>query len=186
MKRVVRFASIVVVLVTIGALAASAQESLAQAAKNAQAAKKKSPATKVYTNDDFASPVIMPAAEKATETSAPASETKADNKDAQEEKSDEKAKAAADMKKVVADQQAKIKDAERELDLMEREHQVRVAAYYADAGNQLRDSTKWFADEKKYNDDLAAKKKGLSDAKDKLAELQEAARKSGIPLRQVE
>ncbi len=67
---------------------------------------------------------------------------------------------------------------------MEREHQVRVATYYADAGNQLRTGEKWFQDEKKYQDDLDAKKKALADAKTKLDETAEQARKAGASVSQ--
>lgn len=168
MRRMVLFAACIGMLVTIGGRGVSAQESLGQAAKNAQAQKKSSQqAKKVYTNDDIAS-VVIPAAEKSPDpiaskdetksTDAKTGEEKVANKGGKDEKSDEKSKeSAAAYKQGILDQQSKVKDTERELSLMEREHQVRVAAYYADAGNQLRDSSKWFADEKKYSDDLAAK-----------------------------
>jgi hypothetical protein len=187
MERVIRFATLVVVLVSIGVITASAQDSLAQAAKNSQA-QKKAPSKKVYTNDDFGSQVVIPAAEKAPETSSAPAEAKADDKATDKASKDEKSgeKKGAEMKQAVLDQQTKIKGIEREVNLMEREHQVRVAAYYADAGNQLRDSTKWFADEKKYNDDLAGKKKDLADAKQKLDDLQEQARKAGVPAGQLD
>jgi hypothetical protein len=197
MRRTVQFAAWIGMLVTIGGGAVLAQESLGQAAKNAQAQKKSAQqAKKVYTNDDIAS-VVIPAAEKSPDpiafkdeakpADAKTSDEKAANKGGNDEKSDEKSKeSAAAYKQGVLDQQLKVKDTERELGLMEREHQVRVAAYYADAGNQLRDSKKWFEDEKKYNDDLAAKKKDLADAKEKLESLQEEARKAGIPLSRTE
>ena len=197
MRRMVLFAACIGMLVTIGGRGVSAQESLGQAAKNAQAQKKSSQqAKKVYTNDDIAS-VVIPAAEKSPDpiaskdetksTDAKTGEEKVANKGGKDEKSDEKSKeSAAAYKQGILDQQSKVKDTERELSLMEREHQVRVAAYYADAGNQLRDSSKWFADEKKYSDDLAAKKKDLADAKEKLTNMQEDARKAGIPLSQTE
>lgn len=180
MKRF-EFALLLIALVSISA---SAQESLGDAAKKAQA-QKKPQATKVYTNDDIPS-VMIPASEKSS-SSAITDDKKSDKaaKGDKADKNDGKKESEA-AKKAVADQKAKVADIEREVSLMEREHQVRVAAYYADAGNQLRDSTKWFADEKKYQEDLTAKQKSLSDAKDKLAQIQEDARKAGVPMSQIE
>src|SRR3954471_5094372 len=129
MKRAVGFVACIAVLVTIGVEAGWAQESLAQAAKNAQAQKKATATKKVYTNDDIGS-VVIPAAEKAPEAltqkdEAPMKTTatkSAEKGGAEDEKST--AKSAASMKQGLLDQQAKVKDAEREINLMEREHQV--------------------------------------------------------------
>lgn len=197
MKQVVRQSLLLIALVSMFAICVPAQESVADAAKKAQS-KKRPQATKVYTNDDIPS-VVIPAAEKSPVTSAISGDTKSDKdatakdekaeKTEKTEKTDEKKSEeskADDFKKAIAEQKSKVADVEREVNLMEREHEVRVAAYYADAGNQLRNSKKWFDDEKKYQDDLAAKKKDLAAAKDKLAELQESARKSGVPVAQIE
>lgn len=191
MKHVVRFALLFTTLVSTFAVMVSAQESIADASRKAKS-QKKPQATKVYTNDDIPS-VVVPASEKSPATGDITGEKEpAKPADAKAEKSDkdkdEKSgeNKAEQFKKAVADQKTKVADLERELNLMEREHQVRVAAYYADAGNQLRDSKKWFEDEKKYQDDLAARQKGLSDARDKLADLQESARKAGVPMGQIE
>jgi hypothetical protein len=100
-----------------------------------------------------------------------------------------KAKAAADpteWKNRVAAQKEKLSDGEKELNLMEREHQVRVAVYYADAGNQLRDSKKWFEDEKKYQDDHTAKQKEVEEARQKLNDIKEEARKAGVSMSALE
>jgi hypothetical protein len=187
MKRVVRFALLTLVLFSVGTSMASAQ-SVAQAAREAQM-QKKTPAKKVYTNDEIGS-VVIPASEKdPAPVAAPATgEAKSADNAAPEEKATDKKedgpKKDDELKKTVAVQQAKVADIERELNLMEREHQVRVSTYYADAGNQLRDSKKWFDDEKKYNEELAGKRKDLSDAKDKLAQTMESARKAGVAVRE--
>jgi hypothetical protein len=92
------------------------------------------------------------------------------------------APSAAEWKSKVADQQKKIADLDREVNLMEREHQVKVAVYYADAGNQLRDSKAWFEQERKYEEDHTSKKKALEEAQQKLSDMKEHARKAGVRL----
>jgi hypothetical protein len=69
----------------------------------------------------------------------------------------------------------------RELDVLQREYQLRAAAFYGDAGNRLRNETNWDAQDAKYKQQIADKQKTLEDAKQKLDDLQEEARKSGVP-----
>jgi len=201
MKRLI----LVLTVMVFGAVLVSAQ-SLADAAQQAKTQKNAVPAKHVYTNDDIAS-TPAPAVQKAAGATSPSGDAattgtdgsgtdaaKADgsknddkaaanDKDKKDSKEDAATKAAA-YKQKLEDQKKAIADQEREINLMEREHQVRVATYYADAGNQLRTGEKWFQDEKKYQDDLAAKKKALTDAKAKLDETSEQARKAGIPASQ--
>ena len=119
---------------------------------------------------------LAPVIKAAEKEAAPATDADKDAK--AEEKSEDadkdKTAKAAEWKQKVEEQKKSVADLEREVSLMEREHQVRVATYYADAGNQLRDSKKWF------EDDHAAKQKGLADARQKLDDLQENARKAGM------
>ena len=68
---------------------------------------------------------------------------------------------------------------ERELDVMQRENKLRTADYYGDAGTRLRDAKKFTDDDRKYQDDIAAKQKALDDAKTKLDQTREEARKAG-------
>jgi hypothetical protein len=69
----------------------------------------------------------------------------------------------------------------RELDVLQREYQVRAAAFYADAGNRLRNSGAWDKEDANYKQQIADKTKALEDAKQKLDDLQEEARKTGVP-----
>ncbi len=71
--------------------------------------------------------------------------------------------------------------ADRELDVLKREYQIRAAAFYADAGDRLRNSAAWDRQDTQYKQQLADKQKALDDAKQKLEEMQEEARKAGIP-----
>jgi hypothetical protein len=69
----------------------------------------------------------------------------------------------------------------RELDVMQREYRLRAAAFYADAGARLRNSGSWDKEDAQYKQQIAAKQKSLDAAKKQLEDLQEQARKSGVP-----
>jgi hypothetical protein len=69
----------------------------------------------------------------------------------------------------------------RELDVLQREYQVRAAAMYADVGNRLRNSADWDKQDAQYKQKIADKQKALDDAKQKLDDLLEDARKAGVP-----
>ncbi len=68
----------------------------------------------------------------------------------------------------------------RELDVEQREYQIRAAAMYADAGNRMRNSADWDKQDAQYKEQIAAKQKALDDAKQKLDDTQEDARKAGV------
>jgi len=69
----------------------------------------------------------------------------------------------------------------RELDVTQREYRLRAAAMYADVGNRMRNETSWDKEDKDYKDKIAEKQKTLDEAKQHLEDLQEEARKSGVP-----
>ena len=71
--------------------------------------------------------------------------------------------------------------ASRELDVTQREFQLRAAAMYADVGNRLRNSTQWDKEEADYKQKIADKQKALDEAKQKLDDMKEDARKAGVP-----
>lgn len=85
--------------------------------------------------------------------------------------------------KKIADQKDKIALAERELDVMQREYRLRAAAMYADVGNRLRNQTQWDKDDATYKTQVEQKKKEVDAAKQALTDLQEQARKAGVPAR---
>jgi|SwirhisoilCB2_FD_contig_71_126595_length_736_multi_3_in_0_out_0_1 hypothetical protein len=179
-------------------------QSLADQAKAVRQQSKKS-ATKVYTEDDLPSVPESKMAEEshaaeATATNAEAakeapsaaaasgdagaSDANKEDEAAAKEK-EEAAKVAAeaqanDLKAKVSDKQEEVKSLEKELDLMQRENKLRQASYYGDAGTQLRDQKKWADEQRQYQTDLEAKQKALAEAKEKLDDTREQARKSGI------
>jgi len=69
----------------------------------------------------------------------------------------------------------------RELDVLQREYQIRAAAMYADVGNRLRNSADWDKQDTQFKQQIADKQKALDDAKQKLEDMQEEARKAGVP-----
>jgi hypothetical protein len=81
----------------------------------------------------------------------------------------------------ITDQQAQVELVARELDVAQREYRLRAAAMYADAGDRMRNQTSWDKEDADYKTKIADKQKALQDAKDQLANLQEEARKSGVP-----
>jgi hypothetical protein len=90
-------------------------------------------------------------------------------------------KANDDWKKKIADQKAKVDLLARETDVMQREYRLRAAVFYADAGNRLRNQGSWDKEDTQYKQQLAQKQKALDDAKKALSDLQEQARKAGVP-----
>jgi hypothetical protein len=69
----------------------------------------------------------------------------------------------------------------REVDVTQREYRLRAAAFYADAGNRLRNQGSWDKEDAQYKQDLAKKQKALDDAKKAVDDLKEKARKAGVP-----
>jgi multidrug resistance efflux pump len=69
----------------------------------------------------------------------------------------------------------------RELDVLQREYRLRAAAFYADAGNRLRNSGSWDKEDAQYKQQIDQKQKALDNAKQELDDMQEQARKSGVP-----
>src|SRR5581483_1049368 len=78
-------------------------------------------------------------------------------------------------------QQQQIDLLTRELDVLQREYQIRAAAMYADAGNRLSNQADWDKQDTQYKQQIADKQKAVDDAKQKLEELQEEARRAGVP-----
>jgi hypothetical protein len=76
--------------------------------------------------------------------------------------------------------------ASRELDVLQREYQLRAAAMYADAGNRMRNSADWDKQDADYKQKIADKQKAVEDAKQKLSDMQEGARKDGVPSTMIE
>jgi len=116
------------------------------------------------------------------------SESKTDSTAVSKEKDKDDDSAAAarqktieEWKNKIAAQKKEVTLSERELDVLQREYRLRAAAFYADAGNRLRNQQQWVHDDQQYRDRIALKEKQVQEAKQKLQDLQEQARKDGMP-----
>ena len=176
MKRTL-YASALALLIMVSGMAV-AQDLGAIARQEKQ--QKKPSAKRVYTNDDIAGQPA-PAAEPATPADAKAGAAADAKTDKPKDTSaDDKAKAAAALQQKANAQKAEIASLQRELDIATRENKLRVANFYADAGNSLRDPKKFQDEQKATLDEIAAKQKAIDAAKAKLADTVEQGRKLGV------
>jgi hypothetical protein len=139
---------------------------------------------KVFDNDniptnDKLSVVGQKPSTEAANTASP------DDKDAAAAKpEDDQAKKEAawkDWQNKLTAQKDAIDLAARELDVLQREYQLRAAAMYADAGNRIRNSAQWDKQDAEYKQKIADKQKAVDDARQRLGDMQEEARKAGVP-----
>lgn len=123
------------------------------------------------------------AAPAATADAKPASTDKTAANTASKAPVDEASKEAAwkQWGDKLKSQQQQIDLLGRELDVLQREYQIRAAAMYADAGNRLRNSGDWDKQDAQYKQQIADKQKAVDDAKQKLEDMQEEARRAGVP-----
>jgi hypothetical protein len=159
---------------------AGAQQSLGELARQQRQSKRPSSA-RVITNDDIALAAAPAPAAEAPDAAAEAKGDKSGKSDAAAAPgAEDKAKLAASFKAKADEQTKNISQLERELDVAQREYRLKVAVYYADVGNNLRDGKKWAEEDRKQRAELDDKQKALAAAKQKLADIQEAARTAGV------
>jgi hypothetical protein len=117
----------------------------------------------------------------ADEKSAGASSADGKSKDEPKKSPAELAqKKAEDWNKKLDAEKSEISNLQRELDVSQREQRLRAAAYYGDAGTQMRDQAKFAEDSRKQQEEIDAKKQALDAARNKLGDMQEQARKEGV------
>lgn len=187
-------------LVLIGCAAAQTQvitptESLGDYARTVRKDKKPTTAKK-YDNDNLPvndklsvvgnAPADTNTPPAATDNSQPAASAQPGDADKKPEVKpgqtpEERQKVYDQWKQKIATQKDHIDLLTRELDVTQREYQLRAAAFYADAGNRLRNSGAWDKEDADFKQKIADKQKSLDEAKQQLDDMQEDARKSGIP-----
>jgi hypothetical protein len=86
----------------------------------------------------------------------------------------------AELQKDAAELKQQVSMLERELDVSNREFRLRAATYYADAGNSLRNPKQWADQQRDHEKEVQDKQAALDTAKQKLADVQEQARRQGI------
>ena len=94
---------------------------------------------------------------------------------------EERQKALQAWKDKLAGEKDKVSLLSRELDVLQRERQMKYAEFYTDGARRARDPNGFSSEDAKYKRDIAEKQKQLDDAKHKLDDLQDEARKSGAP-----
>ncbi len=201
MKRITRQAVITLSTLLLAALA-GAQSAAAPAPAQDQSSLgdyarkvRKDPAAKakpkVFDNDNLPTDdKLSVVGQKPPETAAVVDDKNKDkDKDAAAKPSDDDVKRQALIKEwqgKLSAQKDAIDLASRELDVLQREYQLRAAVMYADAGNRLRNELPWDKEDAEYKQKIADKQKSVDDAKQKLTDLQEQARKAGVPAGMIE
>ena len=187
MKRIVYTGLAFTVLAGLLALPARAQQEplgdYARTVRKEKSAEKPVPPAHKFDNDNLpredALSVVGPQppapqdGEAATDQAAPQDKA-ADSAAADQQKYNQ-------WKDKIAGQKQQIDLLSRELDVLQREFRLRAAAFYADAGNRLRNSGAWDKTQQQYQQQIAQKQKAVDDAKKQLDDMQEQARKSGVP-----
>jgi hypothetical protein len=166
---------------------AVAQDSLGDAARQARKNKPPEPTTKVITNEDLgeSAPVRTEGDSKdADSAKANADSGKNDTSAKKSEKSetlsaDDQAKLDKEWQEKIAAQKDQISLLERELDVLQHENQLRASNYYGDAGTRLRDPQKYADDDRKSREKIDEKQKAIDEAKSKLEQMKDDARKAG-------
>ena len=134
---------------------------------------------------DQSAPNSSDAASQAAQDKAQSDQKADDSTKMVESKPGEPAKDRQKMydewKKKISTQQEQVNLLTREMDVMQREYRLRAAAFYADAGNRLRNAGSWDKEDAQYKQQLAEKQKTLDAAKEELQDLRERARKAGVP-----
>jgi len=208
MKRIAYFSfAVIVVLSGFVTFAAAQSDSLADFARAAR--KEKKEASKKFDNDnlpktDKLSVVgrseLQPAEKSAESTgqvehegeASAEEEAKADQdaekkggasrqKPASVEESKDRDLKNQEWKDKIAEQQHQLDIVARELDVIKREYQLRAAAFYADAGNRLRNQGTWDKEDAQYKKQISEKEKELATANQHLEDLKEQARKADVP-----
>jgi hypothetical protein len=169
-------------------VSAAAQQSLGDAARKARQNRPAEPTTRVITNDDIATGASSSRAPETYNstgsTAEEAGKSSPEAKTGDEPKTagaagDDPAKLDKDWQEKIGAQKEKVALLERELDVLQRENKLRASNYYSDAGSRLRDEKKYAEDDRKYRDQIAEKQKQIDDAKTKLEQMKDDARKAG-------
>jgi hypothetical protein len=210
MKRIAWLTGISIFLAALASVAVAQDSSLGDLARQNRKQKvQKAPAVKQYDNDNLPmndklsvvgqaptetadagapatggepvpTPNDSPEAGSADRAPAPKSTTAEDKKAAGDEQA-QKQQIFKEWQTKIHAQRNQIDMLTREVDVANREYRLRAAAFYADAGNRLRNSDAWDKEDVQYKEQMADKQKKLEDAKKQLEDFQEQARKAGVP-----
>jgi septal ring factor EnvC (AmiA/AmiB activator) len=177
----------ILMLLLAPAVVAQNQPSLGEVARLARRHKPApAPGERVYDNDNLPGKAIVNTVGPAPVASDQAASDQSASSDANKEKSavpsnDEQKKINGEWTGKITQQKEEISRLERELNVLQRESKINAAVNAADLGTRLGNNAKYAEQDRQYQEQIAAKQKAVDDAKQKLADLQEEARKSGVP-----
>ena len=173
----------------------SAQQPLGDIARENRKANKPK-AIKVYDNDNLptTAPISMVGVVNTPDSTKPKGPEAKDSDQTSNKKTEPaatdtpeaRAKILEALKGDLEQQRTKVADLTQQLDLLNREYRLRTALYYSDAGYRLRAPQVWAEEDQRYRTNISDKQQELTAAQAKLADLEEAARKSGMPSKSVE
>ncbi len=170
---------------------------------------KTAPTAKSYDNDNLPNDSTLSVVGKASEPAPEAGKDDAKNDDAKgkdaeakanpDDKSDAQKKAQKSgqikpgqspedrqkafdaWKEKIDAQKDKLSLLSRELDVLQREERLKQSEFYADTASRVRNPSGFADEDAKYKQQIADKQKAVDEAKAKLADLQDGARKAGVP-----
>jgi len=184
---------VLIVTGLLAGVAAAQSDSLADAArKHKQQQSGKPVAAKVYTNDN------LPATETISAVGAPASDAAATAptdgqatadgstpaaKDGAKPADDSKTrqKTWEDWRDKIQKQKASVEQMQKENEEIDRQYKLTTGNYYNSAQQRLYDGAAMAKEDAAYKQQLEQKKKAIDDAKQKIDDLQEEARRAGVP-----
>jgi hypothetical protein len=177
----------------LAGVAAAQSDSMADAArKHKQQQAGKPVAAKVYTNDN------LPATETISTVGAPASDAAAtaptDGQAAAEgptpapkdgakpaDETKTRQKTWEDWRDKIQRQKASVEQMQKENEEIDRQYKLTTGNYYNSAQQRLYDGAAMAKEDAAYKQQLEQKKKAIEDAKQKIDDLQEEARRAGVP-----
>jgi hypothetical protein len=179
----------ILMLLPAPALLAQDQTSLGDVARLARRHKPApAPGERVYDNDNLPGKAVISTVGPSSSDDAtkPSDQAASDQSDADKDKSavpsnDEQKKINGEWTGKIGQQKEEISRLERELNVLQRESQIHTAVNASDIGTRLGNNAKFAEQDRQYQEQIAAKQKAVEDAKQKLADLQEEARKAGVP-----
>jgi len=169
------------------------------------------PVAKSYDNDNLPNDSTLSVVGKASEPVPGAGKDDAKNDDAKDKGKDAEAKANPDdksdaqkkaeksgqikpgqspedrqkafdvWKEKIDAQKEKLSLLSRELDVLQREERLKQSEFYADTATRVRNPNGFADEDAKYKQQIADKQKAVDEAKAKLTDLQDEARKTGVP-----
>jgi hypothetical protein len=185
---VLTMAAICLALVTT-ATAQTQSQPLGDYARAVKKTKRVEKSAKTYDNDNLPENGKVSVVGATSPESTSANDDKADSskkaddlpqlKDGQS--SEDRQKAIGDWKQKIEDQKGKVDLLSREVDVLQRELQVKKADFNSSTARTVQNPRGFDEEEAKYKQQIADKQKVLDEAKGKLTEFQEQARKSGVP-----